>query len=85
MINKTVSRYINNNLSLISIIIFLFIFTLTIIFKPKIMFDRKNIPKIFGLGYKNKTILPIWLFIIIVAILSYLLVLYLANINKFIF
>tara|TARA_B100001758_G_C18353134_1_gene581062 strand:- start:62 stop:319 length:258 start_codon:yes stop_codon:yes gene_type:complete len=85
MIDKTIIRYINKNLSLVSIIIFLIVFTLVIILKPKIMFDRNNIPKKFGLGYKNKTILPIWLFIIIIAIFSYLFVLYLANLNKFVF
>ena len=85
MIDKKVCSYLNKNLSLVSIIIFLILFTLVVIFKPKVMFDKNNIPKIFGLGYKNKTIIPIWLFIIIIAILSYLLVLYLANINKFVF
>jgi hypothetical protein len=31
----------------------------------------------FGIGYKNKTVIPIWLIVIIMAYMSYLFLLYL--------
>ena len=79
------SKFIRNNIPLVSIIIFLILFIILIITKPIIVFDKNGKPREFGLGYKNKTICPIWLVIIILGILSYLAVLYYANFKKFIF
>ena len=79
------STFARNNISLLSIIIFLILFILIIFIRPNIIFDKNGKPREFGLGYKNKTIFPIWLVIIIIGILSYLGVLYFVNFNKFIF
>ena len=73
------------NINLISIIVFLILFVIIIITKPQLIFDKRGKPRDFGLGYKNKTIVPIWLITIIFAILSYLAVLYSINFNKFVF
>ena len=40
------------------------------------LFYEDGTLKEFGLGYKNKTILPIWLVAVVVAILSYMVVMY---------
>jgi hypothetical protein len=77
--------FIINNKSLVSIVIFLIFFISIIICKPSIIFDKNGKPREFGLGYKNKTILPIWLLIILFAIISYLFVLIYINFNIFSF
>ena len=77
--------FITNNKSLVSIIIFLVLFMSIILIKPSLIFDKNGKPREFGLGYKNKTILPIWLAIIFFAIISYLAVLYYINFNLFSF
>jgi hypothetical protein len=59
-----------------SIIIFLSIFGLIQILKPSFLFNRDGSLRQFGVGYKNKTILPMWLFAIILGILSYISVRY---------
>ena len=41
------------------------------------MFDKNGKPREFGIGYKNKTVIPIWLIVIIMAYMSYLFLLYL--------
>ena len=51
--------------------------------KPTIIFDKNGKLREFGIGYKNKTILPIWLAIIIIAIFSYLGVLYFINFRNY--
>jgi hypothetical protein len=44
--------------------------------RPAIFYNLDGSIRDFGVGYKNKTILPIWLLSIILGILSYLAVLY---------
>ena len=62
------STFVRNNIPLVSIIIFLIIFVIVILTKPPLIFDKNGNPREFGLGYRNKTICPIWLVIIIIAI-----------------
>jgi hypothetical protein len=68
--------FARNNTTLMSIIIFLGIFIIIQIMKPGFLYNSDGSIRNFGVGYKNKTILPLWLFSIILGILSYLLVLY---------
>ncbi len=77
-------QYIINNINLVSIVIFLLLFALIIFIKPTIIFDKNGRPREFGIGYKNKTILPLWLMVIILAIISYLFIVYITNYNTFI-
>ena len=62
--------------------LFLVLFIIVITFKPGFVFDKNGKPREFGLGYKNKTVVPIWLIVIILAIFSYLFVLYYINLNR---
>jgi len=65
-----------NNTTLVSIVIFLVIFSIVLMLKPTFIFNNNGLLREFGVGYKNKTILPLWLFSIILGILTYVLVLY---------
>ena len=50
--------------------------------KPSFMYDEKNdCFRQFGIGYKNTTILPLWLISILLAIISYFIVLYVIHIR----
>lgn len=77
--------FIKNNIQLISILLFLILFIILITTKPSLVFDIQGKPRNFGIGYKNKTICPIWLIVIIFGILSYFVVLYFIHLNKAIF
>jgi hypothetical protein len=46
------------------------------IVKPGFIYNQEGDFRQFGLGYRNKTVLPIWIISILTAILSYLFVLY---------
>jgi hypothetical protein len=77
-------NYIRENATLVSIIIFLFIFGLIQTAKPLFLYKKDGSIREFGIGYKNKTILPIWLLAIVLGILSYLaVVFYIANYKHF--
>ena len=78
-------QFFNKNITLVSIIFFILIFILLIIVKPEIVFTKNGKPRDFGLGYKNKTILPIWLIVIILSIFSYLAVLFYIQFNRIVF
>ena len=61
------------NIINLSIIIFVVIFITIIQIKPNFLYNKKGYLRIFGLGKNNSTIIPLWLFVIIIAIVSYLL------------
>lgn len=66
-------EFIKENKILATFILFLFMFCGTMIFKPSFVFNRDGSIKQFGLGYTNRTVLPIWILVIIFAIISYFL------------
>jgi uncharacterized membrane protein YozB (DUF420 family) len=69
-------HYIRENATLFSIVLFLIMFGTIQMIKPAFLYNKDGSIREFGVGYKNKTILPIWLLSIILGILSYLFVMY---------
>lgn len=68
--------YIRENLPLLSIILFIIVFTVIQYMKPDFLYNKDGSIREFGIGYRNKTILPIWLLSIVLGIICYLVVLY---------
>ena len=75
--------FIRNNITAVSIILFIIIFSLVQIIKPNFIYNEDGSLKQFGLGVRQKTIIPIWLVTMILAIFSYLFVLYYLAMPKF--
>lgn len=73
MFNNLITR---DTLSIVSIFIFIILFGLINAFKPSIIYNKDLSFRRFGIGYKNKTVVPIWLFAVILAILVYVGVIY---------
>ena len=69
-------NFIRENITLVSIFIFVIFFGVIQMMKPSFLYNTDGSIREFGIGYKNKTILPIWLFAIVLGILSYLVVSY---------
>ena len=67
--------FIKKNCISAAIIIFLIIFILFVYIKPNFLYNKQGALRVFGLGKRNSTILPIWLLVIITAIVSYLFIL----------
>jgi hypothetical protein len=74
MFNQYISR---EALSIIAVFIFLIFFGIINAFRPSIIYNKDLSFRRFGIGYKNKTVIPIWLMSIVLAILVYVLVTYL--------
>ncbi len=68
--------YIRENITLFAIILFVIIFGTIQLMKPNCFYNRNGSLRDFGVGYRNKTILPVWLLSIVLGILCYLAVLY---------
>lgn len=62
-----------------AILLFLLIFIIFVYLKPCFLFNNDGSIRNFGLGKSKCSIIPIWLFSIFIAILSYVLVLYFIN------
>lgn len=69
-------RFIRQNKILVSIILFITIFYLLQIMKPSFLYNKDGSLREFGIGYKNKTIFPLWLLSLILGIVCYLFILY---------
>lgn len=75
--------YIRANITLVSIFLFVIIFGTIQMMKPACFYNRDGSIREFGVGYRNKTILPIWLLSLVLGILCYLAVLYYVSNPKF--
>lgn len=76
-------NYIRENITLVSVILFVIIFGTIQIMKPLCLYNKDGSIREFGIGYRNKTILPVWLLSIVLGILCYLVVLYYLNYSRF--
>ena len=69
-------QFIRKNITLVAIILFIFIFGSIQLIKPAFLYNKDGSTREFGIGYKNKTILPIWLLSLVLGILCYLALMY---------
>lgn len=68
-------KWLKSNKVSLAIIIFLIAFSILHMLKPSLCYNKDGGFRPFGVGYKHKTVIPIWILAILLAIFSYLLVL----------
>ena len=66
--------FIKNNALSASIMLFILLFIIMKLLKPSFIFDKKGGIRHFGIGKTKKTVIPIWLVSMVLAIFSYILV-----------
>mgnify|MGYP001499529108 FL=1 len=71
---------LTNNIN-ISILVFLTIFIIFVYIKPNFIYNKNGLLRNFGIGKRNSTVLPLWLMVILLAIISYILVLNYSNLE----
>lgn len=71
--------YLRENKPFAAILLFIILFGAIYIMKPRCFFNQDGSIREFGVGYRNKTILPIWLLSLVLGILCYLTVLYVTS------
>ena len=72
---------LKQNIISLSIIFFIIFYLLINYIKPGLIYTDIHTLRPFGLGYKNKTVIPLWLAAIYLAIISYVLSLYICNLK----
>lgn len=77
-------NYIRENATVVSVVLFIIIFGIIQTIKPTCFYNKDGSIREFGIGYKNKTILPIWLLSIVLGIVCYLTVMYYIAYPKFV-
>ena len=69
-------RWVRHNKISVSILIFILLFGLINLIKPVFMYNDDGSMKEFGVGFRKKTIIPVWLLSIMLGIISYYSVMY---------
>jgi len=59
-----------------AIILFIIGFAIIHLWKPSIVYHRDGSLRTFGLGYRKKTVVPLWLVVFLLAIFSYTAAIY---------
>lgn len=70
------SRLILKNRLGVSMALFTILFSVVVIVKPNFIFDHDGAFREFGVGNSSKTVIPMWLFVVVLALLSYYSVIY---------
>ena len=67
---------LRTHITIISIVIFAIVYCYLNYLKPAFLYNTNGSLREFGVGFKKKTVVPLWLITIFIAIMSYFSVLY---------
>ena len=67
---------LRTHITSISIVIFFILYAYLNYIKPSFLYNSNGTLREFGVGFKKKTVVPLWLISIFIAIISYFSVLY---------
>lgn len=74
--------FIRKNITVFAIVIFIILYCLLVFSKTSLIFNEDGSLREFGVGYTRRTVLPAWLMAIIIAIISYFIVLYYVSYSR---
>jgi len=69
-------RWVRQNKIVVAILIYIILFGVVNLLTPAFMYNPDGSLKEFGVGFRKKTIIPVWLISIFLAILAYFSVVY---------
>ena len=70
--------FINKHITSLSIVLFLVIYIVINLLKPNFLYNKDGSLREFGVGFKRKTVIPVW----ILSILSYFILMYYSSPNS---
>jgi hypothetical protein len=69
-------QWIRHNKVSVAILLYVVLFAIINVVQPSFMYNPDGSLKNFGVGYRNKTIIPVWLISVFLAIIAYFSVMY---------
>lgn len=73
---STIKNFVRFHKLTVAVSLFIILFSIIHTIKPLLLYDADGSFRQFGVGYRHKTVIPIWLVSIILGIFSYIAVLY---------
>lgn len=73
MLNR---NFIRRNVVAFAILVFVLAYIIIITYQPSFLYNEDGSLRTFGVGYRHKTVVPMWLVVIGMSILSYVVVHY---------
>ena len=73
------NSFIKRNIVMFSLVVFSITYIILNLVKPNFLYNDNKTLREFGVGYRKKTVLPLWLISIVLAIFSYFSILYLCT------
>lgn len=77
-------NFLKTNVVLAAIVLYVVIYAIFVYAQPSFLYKSDNTLRQFGVGFRNKTILPMWLLSLLLGILSYLAVIYYLEFQQYI-
>ena len=71
-----IKQIVRQNVVSFSILMYICLYLLVMSLKPSFLFQKDGSLREFGIGYRNKTVIPVWFLAIFIATLSYFSVMY---------
>ena len=69
-------NFVRKNIVAFAIIVFVLAYVVIITYQPSFLYREDGSLRTFGVGYKHKTVVPMWLVVIAMAIFSYMIIHY---------
>lgn len=69
-------NFVRKNIVAFAIIVFVLAYVIIITYQPRFLYKEDGTLRTFGVGYKHKTVVPMWLVVIAMAIFSYMIIHY---------
>ena len=70
---------VRKNLKLWAVTIFLFLMSAFLYLRPAVAFERDGTPRPFGTGGKRATVFPVWWWVFLFSVVSYMSVVYVSD------
>ena len=75
-------NFIRNHITTFAILIFIVTYAVIVVSKSPLIYNKDGSLREFGIGYSTRSVLPAWLVSILLAIISYFVVLYYISIPR---
>ena len=71
-----IREFVQSRPTMAAVVLYIAIYVLIVVTKPSLIFNRDGSVRQFGLAFSRRTIVPIWLAAVVLAVLCYMVVLY---------